>query len=259
MLQLNRGDWGLESDLLWSYGKRDTISGSCFSEHLVLRKRTNAPQAVNVNVSGQTHLGLGRDPGDLWGSGLGLQRCAPLGSRCSEARCLHRVRRGVPWQSPLPGEAPVWLRGWCFPWRTMVPVQLAATSVPGQGRMHRSYHPPWRVPPKGFSLVPRLRSSPSSSRAHAHSLGWHTNPVHPQGSPSLPGLWGPSCTLLQRGWGVAGSCPSVLLTPGSPGHGCPQLTCEIGWSVLYARLCAQQCVSGLRFALQRFTSPGSLC
>lgn len=65
MLQLNRGDWGLGSDLLRSSGKRDTISGSCFPEHLVLRKRMNAPQAVNVNVSGQTHLGLGRDPGDL--------------------------------------------------------------------------------------------------------------------------------------------------------------------------------------------------
>lgn len=142
ILQLNKGDWGLESDLLWSYGKRDTISVSCFSEHFALCKKVNAPQTVNVNISGQTLLGLGRVPGDLWGSGLGLQCCAPLGSCCSEAWCLCWVRRGVPWQSPLAGEAPVWWRSWCFPWCTMVPMQLAATPVPGQGHRHRKYRPP---------------------------------------------------------------------------------------------------------------------
>lgn len=91
--------------------------------------------------------------------------------------------------------------------------------------------PPWCVPPKGFSLVPRLHPSPNSPHVHAHSLGWSSNPVCQQGS----GLWGPSCTLLCRGWGVAGSCPSVLLTPGTHGHGCPRVTREIGCS------CVPQC------------------
>lgn len=63
-------------------------------------------------------------------------------------------------------------------------------------------------------------------------------------------------SLLQRGWGTAGSCPCMLLTPGSPGHPCPRMTCELGCSL--GLIPVRSSVSGLQFALWHFTSPGSL-
>ena len=69
--------------------------------------------------------------------------------------------------------------------------------------------PPWCVPQKGFSLIPRLCPAPSSSHTRAHSLGWGANPVCPKALPCSR-----DCGVPPRG--VAGSVPSLLLTPWPP-------------------------------------------